>query len=179
MDNYPPSTNIAPAHAEKTPPYTPENHRQSNHYVSRPGVFRRAPWMALLAPLLGISSGVASVAIAVISNHHDTTWKIQPSVLLGFFAGLSTAVLVVALSSGVSITWWRAALDPAGQQWRNSTTSGTMGASRSTPWLGGRHVNKIAVSSILVAISGIAYSPLLPRASRIESQTSSSNITMS
>jgi hypothetical protein len=173
MDNSPRST-------EKTPPYTPAIRKQADHYVWRPGVFRRAPWVALIAIVFGIASAAASAVIIVISNEHAATWKVQPSVLLGFLAGFSTTMLVVALSSGVTITWWRAAFDPRG------TTMAKLhyiwkygGGGSSTPWLAGKHVNKVAVASILTAITGVAYGPLLQRASRTESRNLSSKITMS
>ena len=179
MDSSPNPADISLKHTDKTPPYTVDRRHQSNHYVWRPGVFHHAPWVALLAIILGIGSAAASVIIIVISNHQTATWKIQPSVLLGFLAGLSTALLVVALSSGVRITWWRAALDPRGTTMARLHYIWNYGESSSASWLAGKHVNKIAVASILTAITGIAYSPLLQRASRTESQNLSSNVTMS
>jgi hypothetical protein len=135
--------------------------------------------MALLAIIFGIGSAAASVVIIVISNHHAATWKTHPSVLLGFLAGFSTSMLVVALSSGVAITWWLAALDHRGTTMARLHYIWTYGGRGSTPWLAGKRANRIAVASILTAITGIAYSPLLQRASRTESQNLSSNITMS
>ena len=179
MENSQEATNAPLQHTDKTPPYTPDSHQQSKHYIWQPGVFRHAPWAALLAIILGIGSSAASVIVIVISNHHAATWKIQPSVLLGFLAGFSATMLVIALSSGVAITWWRTALDPRGTTMARLHYIWNYGGSGSTPWLAGKRVNNIAVASILVAITGIAYSPLLQRASRIENQNLSSNITMS
>jgi hypothetical protein len=179
--NNPYQMDNSPKPLEKTPPYTPAGQQQPDHYVWRPGVFRHAPWAALIAIILGIAGAAASAVIIVITNQHAATWKVQPSVLLGFLAGFSAAMLVIALSTGVAITWWRAALNPRGTTmaklhyiWK----FGGGGGGTTTPWLAGKRVNKVAIASILTAITGIAYGPLLQRASKTESQNLSSNVTM-
>lgn len=121
------------------------------------------------------------------SSHHRhlhqevVTWRLQPSVLLSLLSSVSTALLMVALYSGVTITWWRAALHPCGTTlarlhhlWNHGGGGGVSAA-----FLAGKHVNRVAVASVLLAIAHIMYPALLQRASQIKSLPLSSNITLS
>jgi hypothetical protein len=144
----------------KAPPYTPMVYtplQQQRHIIWRPGFFRRAPWGALTALLLAIICAFASAIIIFISHEHAATWKWQPSVLLGFLASFSAAMLLAAFISGVRITWWRAALHGASLAqlhhiWNHGGGGGVI--SLLSAW---RHANKVALASILTTIAGLAY----------------------
>jgi hypothetical protein len=166
-------------HTENPPSYAVSHYYKYNW---QPGAIKQAPWPAICAIVLAILCVGASAAIISISDHRVATWKIQPSVLLGFLASVTTVMLVVSLSSGVVITWWRAALDSQGTTMAKLHyiwNYGPMGGGGATgAWLAGRHTNKVAVASVLTAVASIAYSPLLQRASHIEKAELVTNVTL-
>jgi hypothetical protein len=158
------------SHDEPPPaPYTATAHPGS--YLQQPGFVRRAPWGAVSALFLAVICAAISVAIIVISNQQVATWRIQP-VMLGFLASLAAAMLVISLSTGVAITWWRSTLDLHGATLANLASIwnyGPIGGSgASGAWFAGRNVNKVAVASVLTVIASIAYSPLLQIYSHFE-----------
>jgi hypothetical protein len=169
------------SHDEPPPaPYTATAH--PGGYLWQPGFVRRAPWGALSALFLAIICAAISVAIIVISNQQVATWRIQPSVILGFLASLAAAMLVISLSTGVAITWWRSTLDLHGTtlaNLENIWNYGPIGGSgASGAWFAGRNANKVAVASVLTAIASIAYSPLLQRSSHFEAAPISTNTSL-
>jgi hypothetical protein len=177
-----PNSHTTYCHDEPPPaPYTATAH--PGGYLWQPGFVHRAPWGALSALFLAVICAAISAAIIVISNQQVATWRIQPSVILGFLASLAAAMLVISLSSGVAITWWRSTLDLHGTtlaKLENIWNYGPIGGSgASGAWFAGRHVNKVAVASVLTAIASIAYSPLLQRASHFEATPISTNSSLS
>lgn len=120
----------------------------------------------------------ASAVIIVISNHHAANWKWPPSVLLGLLASIASALLVIALSAGATITWWRAALDGTSLNrlhyiWDyGSSALGTL-------LFGWRHINKVGVAAVITAITGVAYSPLLQKASYTDNIEVTTNLNLS
>jgi Protein of unknown function (DUF3176) len=163
----------------------PPSYAATHSYVYdwQPGTVRRAPRPAIFAIFLAILCVGASAVIIGISDQRAATWQIQPSVLLGFLASLTAAMLVVSLCSGVVVTWWRAALDPQGTTMAKLHyiwNYGPMGGGGATSaWMAGKHTNKIAIASMLTAVASIAYSPLLQRASHIGTAELATNVTFS
>lgn len=165
-------------------PYQPVPSQQAPpppHYHWKPSFLRQAPWLAITSLLLAFLCTAASAVIITISDNEIATWRFQPSVILAFLAAVASALLLVTLRYGVTITWWRAVVAPQGTPlanlhriWNHGGGGGILPA-----LLAGRNVNKIAVATILIAITSIAYSPLLQRASHTRATTRSSNSTLS
>lgn len=140
------------------------------HYKWEPGLFRRAPWTALTALSLVIACAIATIVVFILSDGHVANWRWNPNVIVGFFASFSITLLGATFSTGVTISWWRAALDRGGTTlkkldriWNFGPSGGKMAA-----WFSGRQLNKIAIVSILTLIAAMAYNPLLQRAARYD-----------
>jgi len=147
-------------------------------YVWNPGAFRSAPWGALAAIAASIVFAIGSAAIIVISDQRPATWMVQPSVILSLLASVSTASLIVALTAVIAITWWRASLHPQGTTIAKLHQIWSQGGSLRAAILAGRDVNKVAVALIILAIAGVAYGPLLQRATHTKIRPISTNVTM-
>ncbi|KAE9377674.1 hypothetical protein N431DRAFT_554030 [Stipitochalara longipes BDJ] len=168
---------------EKAPPYSVNEHSALEStpmlsYVWRPGTFRSAPWGAFASIAVSIVFAIGSAVIIVVSDQRPATWIIQPSVLLSLLASISTASLIVALTAGIAITWWRASLHPQGTTLAKLHQIWNQGGSIRAAILAGRDVNKVAVALILLSIAGVSYGPLLQRASHTKILPISTNITM-
>jgi len=155
------------SHEEKRPP------SYSCRHTWQPGYLRQAPKLALASFVGIILCCIASVCLVVVTNNRNATYSI--SWVLGFLGSTATFLMMVVLANGVTINWWLTALK--GGPLRRLHYIWSYGGS-SAAWLSWSHVNLVAVASILTAISGIAYAPLLQRSSHIENQQSLSNVTM-
>ena len=116
-----------------------------------------------MGALLGVA---ASVIILIQSNGQPTKkWSLQPTVYLAIASTITNIVLHFALTEGVTVAWWRRAT-------KENTTIADLhrhwsyGDSLWAALMSGRHINMVAVASILVAIVPIN-GPLLQRASRV------------
>ncbi|EXJ79179.1 hypothetical protein A1O3_08680 [Capronia epimyces CBS 606.96] len=131
-----------------------------------PGWIARLPWLgfaALLGSVLGLA---ASVGILVASNGRPIAdWRIQPTVWLSVASTASNIMLHFALSEGANVSWWRRAMRPQ-TQLADLHRNWAFGNSLWTASTAGRHVDLIAVASILTAMAPIS-NPLLQRASRV------------
>ncbi|KIX07977.1 uncharacterized protein Z518_02631 [Rhinocladiella mackenziei CBS 650.93] len=121
----------------------------------------------LLLALVGV---IVAVAILVASDGVATNkWKFQPTVYLAIASTLTNVTLAYSLLAGVNISWWHKAL-------KDGTKVGDLhrvwafGNSFLAAITSGRHVNLVAIASILVAISPVN-GPLLQRASTIGNAT--------
>ena len=130
------------------------------------GIFRRLPWLgisAFLGALLGIG---AAIAILIASNGKPTAdWSVQPTVYLAIASAVTNILLHFALAEAVNVAWWSRA---------SQTTTKVADLHRT--WIygnslwaavrSGRHVNKVAIACMLLALGPIN-GPLLQRASRV------------
>ena len=126
----------------------------------------RLPWKGLCALILSIIGVVVAVAILVVSNGQEVKhWRFQPTVYLAIASTVTNITLTYALFEGVSVSWWCKAL-------KDGTSAADLhriwdyGTSFIAALLCGRHVNLIAVASLLVALSPIN-GPLLQRATTL------------
>lgn len=165
-------------------PYQPvPSHHQAPpvpQYHWQPAFFRRAPWFAILSIFLTFLCAAASAIVIAISDNQVAKWRLQPSVILALLSAVASALLLVALRYGVTISWWRAVIDPRGVTlaklhhiWNHGGGGGILSAV-----LAGRDMNKIAVASIFIVVTSIIYSPLLQRASHTRSVIKSLNTTL-
>lgn len=164
-------------------PYQPVPVHQATpppHYHWKPTFFRQAPWIAIASLLLAFLCAAASAIIITISDNAVAKWRFQPSVILAFLSAVASALLLIALRYGVTITWWRAVIAPQGTSLANLHCIWNYGGGGGIlPALfAGRNMNKIAVAAVLIAITSIAYSPLLQRASHTRATTRTSNSTL-
>ena len=126
----------------------------------------RLPWKGLCALILSIAGVIVAVAILAVSNGDEVKhWRFQPTVYLAIASTVTNITLTYALFEGVSVSWWCKAL-------KDGTTAADLhriwdfGTSFISALLCGRHVNLIAVASLLVALSPIN-GPLLQRATTL------------
>jgi len=138
----------------------------TTRYRWRPGL-RQLPYAGLGALLLSLTGIVASIMVLLVSNGDPIrNWRFQPTVYLSIASTVTNISLAMALFEGASVTWWTTAM-------KDGTNVGdlhriwafgnnfTDAALRSH-----RHFNRVALASLLVAISPIN-GPLLQRASTI------------
>lgn len=117
--------------------------------------------------MLGAITGfiVAILILAESDGKATSSWRVQPSVYLAIASAFTNIFLRFALNQAVTVAWWRRASRP------NTTIADlhrywSFGDSLWESITSGRHVNIIAVASILVAIVPIN-GPFLQRASRV------------
>lgn len=165
-------------------PYQPVPSRHqaapAPHYQWQPSFFRRAPWLAIVSLFLAFLCAATSAIVIAVSDNEVADWRIQPAVILAFLSAVASALLLVTLRYGVAITWWRAVTDVQGTtlaKLHHIWDHGGGGGLRSALFAG-RNMNKITIASIIIAITGIAYSPLLQRASHTRPVIRSSNTTL-
>ncbi|KAI9887435.1 MAG: hypothetical protein M1823_000772 [Watsoniomyces obsoletus] len=144
------------------PVYDPVDARQP----WRPGVWTRIPWLGFLA-LIGVLLGIsASIVVLVISNGDPiTAWKVQPTVYLAIASTITNVLLHFALTEGVTIAWWTQAMKP-GITVNDLHRRWDYGNSLWAATISGKHFNRVALASILVALAPIN-GPLLQRASTV------------
>ena len=131
-----------------------------------PSLLRRLPWLGLAA-LLGALAGAASSVAALVASDGDATseWSIQPTVYLSISSTVTNLFLYLALSEGVNVAWWRRAtrentkLADLHRHW-------SYGNSFWAAFTSGRHLNLVALASVLVAL-GPSNGPLLQRALQV------------
>jgi len=141
------------------------SHHLHQPHIWKPG-FRQTPFSAITALLVVLVCAVLSAAILVISNNHIANWKLQPSVVLGILHGVGNTALLYAFWRGVNLSWWRSALH--GTTLENLNRLWFCGTSFKSALFSVRHLNKIAVASIVTTIASVVVSPLLQKASHIE-----------
>ncbi|KAK5216845.1 hypothetical protein LTR72_010215 [Exophiala xenobiotica] len=129
-------------------------------------------WIAHL-PSLGVAALVGCVlCIAAVSGilvasdgRPINDWRIQPTVWLAVVSTAFNIMLHYGLSQGINVSWWRRAMQPQtqlGDLHRNWAFGNSLWAAVTA----GRHVNIIAIASILTAIAPVN-NPLLQRASKV------------
>jgi hypothetical protein len=153
-----------------TEAFPPTNPTPSIHQAIR----THHPFLSLL-PLLGISALILALitilATAIIlqrSNDRpldDTKWHAAPDVLLSITSTIFQLALTSALAQGALIFWWTRALYPSGTHdlqrvWEH-------GQSLPSALLAGKHVNLLAIATILTTVCAAAVGPLLQRASTV------------
>lgn len=156
-------------HQQKRSTHTPSvfEYTSVSAWTSRnpwnPSLVRRLPWLSLAALLGALAGAASSVAVLVTSDGKATSeWYIQPTVYLSISSTVTNLFLYLALSEGVNVAWWRRAtredtkLVDLHRHW-------SYGNSFWAAFTSGRHVNLVALASILVAIGPIN-GPLLQRA---------------
>lgn len=127
--------------------------------------FQQVPWLAFASLLVALGSIGASVVIIVASNNRDVgSWKIQPSVLLGFLAPILNLALGTAFSVGVVITWWISAIDGASLAELHYIWDRGQGPSFFSALAAGNTSKKVVGTATFLAIVNIATAPLLQRA---------------
>ena len=138
----------------------------------QPGLLRRFPWAALSCVLGAALGVVASIAILTISDGVEiTAWRYAPTVYLSVSYTITNILLAVALSYGVTISWWNKALG-------TNTELGDLhrywafGTSPIAAITAGRKFNFIAIACLIVAITP-ANGPLLQRSSSVAVQVAS------
>lgn len=125
---------------------------------------RRLPWTGLGALLGALCTTIVSICILTESDGQPTNaWKVQPTVYLAIASTATNILSLYALHEAIRIAWWRRATQ------RNTTITDlhrwwSYGDSLLAGLKSGKHVNLIAVASLLVAI-GPVNGPLLQRAS--------------
>ena len=135
------------------------------HYSWEPGR-GKLPYRGFGALFLSVAGVVVAIIVLLVSDGADVNhWRFQPAVYVAVASTITNICVVYALMEGVSISWWCKAL-------RNGTTVADLhhiwafGSSFVSALFCGRHVNLVAVASLLVAIGPIN-GPLLQRASTI------------
>ncbi|KAL8243554.1 hypothetical protein R6Q59_009812 [Mikania micrantha] len=96
-----------------------------------PGYVKRFPVLGLGALLVTLFCAIAAVVVLVVSNHKSSsewTQKLAPNVILSALNAISNLALIVAVSQGASIAWWRKAMHGATvselhQSWSSLTSS--------------------------------------------------------
>lgn len=131
-----------------------------------PNLVRRLPWLGLAAFLGALASAASSVALLVASDGKATSeWYIQPTVYLSISSTVTNLFLYLALSEGVNVAWWRRATRE-GTKLADLHRHWSYGNSFWAAFTSGRHLNLVALASVLVALGPIN-GPLLQRALQV------------
>ena len=152
----------------KSEPTHVSNHQQGDQDLAwRPGVVRRAPWLAISAIVAVILCIAASAAILLVSKKQPSAnWRIQPTVWLSVLSTIANMLLTSALGAGVNIVWWKSALQ--GATLNDLHRHWLYGNSIWAALISWKHVNRVAVATLLV-IAATLNGPLLQRASSVTS----------
>ncbi|KAK5701879.1 hypothetical protein LTR97_004697 [Elasticomyces elasticus] len=128
--------------------------------------------------ILGAVAGVAaSIAILRLSDGVPITdWRYAPTVYLSISYTITNILLAIALSHGVTISWWRRALG-AKTELGDLHRYWNFGTSPLAAATAGRKFNFIAFASLIVAITP-ANGPLLQRSSSVTVRQTSAPITL-
>ena len=125
------------------------------------------PLQAFGALLISVAGIATSIAILIASDGVDVRhWRFQPTVYIAIASTITNISLAFALSQGICISWWSKATK-TGTRIRDLHHIWDFGNNFWAAIFSGRHVNAVAVASILVALSPIN-GPLLQRASTIK-----------
>ena len=126
----------------------------------------RLPWKGLSALILSVAGVIVAITILIASDGDEAEgWQFQPTVYLAIASTVTNITLTYALFEGVSVSWWCKALND-GTTLADLHRIWDSGTSFAAALLCGRHVNLIAVASLLVALSPIN-GPLLQRATSL------------
>ena len=133
----------------------------------QPKLFRRAPWLGLLA-LLGALLGVLAAAVVLyISNGKPTeNWSIKPTVYLAICSAITNILVHFSFTQAMTVAWWKRAIQTEATI-ADLHRSWDHGQNLWAALTAGRHFSLVALASILVALAPIN-GPLLQRASQIE-----------
>jgi hypothetical protein len=127
------------------------------------GVLKRFPWSAGAAGLLAVLCTAACVGVLAAANGSPVSqWRVAPSVILAILAAVVNASLGFALAEAVNYRWWIQALE-GGSTLNDLERVWMYGTSFGSALTAGKHVNLIAVASMVVTILAID-GPLLQRA---------------
>ncbi len=137
-------------------------------YFWRPGFARNLHFLRPGALVLAFFCIAACVAVLVISDSQPiSSWRVQPTVLLVIFSTVANTVLAFALAEGVTLSWWKRALD--GGTLRGLHEHYKSGTSVWASLSNIRRFNMVGfacIMTMLVAVDG----PLLQRASSVTTQ---------
>ncbi|TKA83976.1 hypothetical protein B0A55_00219 [Friedmanniomyces simplex] len=159
--------------------YAAINTQQANSGGRRwqSGFFRRFPWAGFLCIVGALLGVVASIAILKASDGVPISdWKYSPTVYLSISYTITNILLAVALSHGVTISWWRKALG-AKTELGDLHRYWNFGTSPAAAFTSGKKFNFIAFACLLVAVTP-ANGPLLQRSSSVAVQVASTPVTM-
>ena len=136
-----------------------------SHHPWEPGL-GKLPYRGLSALFLSVVGVVVAIIILLVSNGVEVNhWRFQPSVYVAIASTVTNVTMAYGLMEGVGIAWWYKAM-------KNGTNVGDLhrtwafGNSFVSALLCGRHINLVAIASLLVAASPVN-GPLLQRASTI------------
>ena len=136
-----------------------------SHHPWEPGL-SKLPYRGLGALFLSVAGVVVAIIVLLVSDGADVNrWRFQPSVYVAIASTVTNVTVAYALMEGVSISWWHKATKD-GTNVADLHRIWACGTSFVSALLCGRHVNLVAIASLLVAISAIN-GPLLQRASTI------------
>jgi hypothetical protein len=141
------------------------------------GIVKRAPWGGIVALFLVILCVAACATILFVSHGQLTArWRVQPTVWLALLSVVANALLRSALSVGVTIAWWRKALNGGtlNDLHRYWNFGGSLWASL-TSW---KDINIIAIASISVTLAALD-GPLLQRATSVNTEVAQAPVNVS
>lgn len=148
----------------------------------RPGVFRSAPWLGIIALLVAIVCAVGAVASLLLADGKETSkWPtesqpIQLSVILAILMGVGNGALAFAHTEGATLTWWirmmqGGPLSETHHVWQT-------GSSAWHSVLSYRHISKVSLASIFFLVLFID-GPLIQRAASFTTVTETTPKTLS
>ncbi|CAK4032791.1 Hypothetical predicted protein [Lecanosticta acicola] len=147
----------------------------NNYKPWQPGAFRRIPWSGLGCLVGAVLGMIAAIAILRASDKAPiTSWRYPPTVYLSIAYTISNILLAGAFGQGVTINWWRKAL-------QDNTQLGDLhrywdfGQSAFSALLAGRKFNFIAFAALFIAITPVN-GPLLQRSSSVEVASAYSSV---
>jgi hypothetical protein len=127
------------------------------------GVLKRFPWSAGAACLLAVLCTAACIGVLAAANGSPVSqWRVAPPVILAILAAVVNASLSFALAEAVNYRWWIQALE-GGSTLSDLERVWMYGTNFGSALTAGKHVNLIAVASVVVTILAID-GPLLQRA---------------
>ncbi|KAL2827133.1 hypothetical protein BDW59DRAFT_160420 [Aspergillus cavernicola] len=147
----------------------------------RPGVFRNAPWLGLIALAMAIACAVATVVVLLSANGQVTsTWPsekhpLQLAVVLAILIALGNAALRLAFQEGVTNSWWVKMLK--GGNLGDSHRYWSHGASAWESATDLRYFSKVSFTSLAMLLL-IVDGPLLQRAASSTTETITTNTTL-
>lgn len=145
----------------------------------QPGIVAHIPWLGLCALLGACACLVAAISVLVVANKAPTAgWSVRPSVYLSIAATIGNILLRLALREGVSVAWWRQAMETSSIAELHSTW-----ASGSSVWQAtkaAKNLDFVALACLAISLAPIN-GPLLQRASQTAFQDveNTTNMTLS
>ena len=126
----------------------------------------KLPWRGLTALVLAVAGVVVAFIVLAVSNGDEVRhWKFQPTVYIAIASTVTNIAVTYALFEGVTVAFWAKAMKD-GTTVANLHHIWDFGTSFISALLCGRHINLIAIASLLVAISPVN-GPLYQRATTI------------